>query len=274
MRSTYFSIGLASALVLGTGGSAVAQRGHGGGHVGGHVGGGHFGGGHLGGGHVGGVGHVGGGHFGGGHLGGGYAGGGRLGGSHFGGAGGGYRSFGHAGHYGYGSGYGYGGWGYGHHSYWPSYGYGYGYGSSYGYPYWPSYDYGYGTDLSFGLPLSAGWGDYYDPVPTYDYSAVPTYGEPVPAEPDPATVAPAPAQPVTLTILLPTPDAELFLDGMATTLQGAERKFQSPPVEPGQNYHYKITARWVANGQTVEQTQDVPVTAGQAVTVDFRGQAQ
>ena len=45
--------------------------------------------------------------------------------------------------------------------------------------------------------------------------------------------------------------------------------FQSPPMEPGGDYRYVVTARWMENGKMVEQERDVPVKAGQEVTVDF-----
>lgn len=221
MRSTFLLFGLASALALGVGGTALARPGHGGGH---------FGASHVGGGHVGGMAHFGGG----GHYGGGWGGG-----SHFGGVAG-RGAWSRGGHWGYGYG--------------PSFGFGY------GYP--------YGSGLYLGVPLAADWADDYGEVPAYDYSAVPTYGEVVPAGPD--TVPAATAQPVTLTVLVPTADAELSLNGTAMTLQGVERKFQSPPLMPGQSYHYQVTAKWVDNGRPVEQTLDVPVAAGQAVTMDFR----
>jgi uncharacterized protein (TIGR03000 family) len=192
-------------------------------------------------------------HFGGGHVGGAAHSGGGRGGSHFGGGVAGHGAWGHAGRYGYGS----GRWGHG-------YGYGPAFGFGNGYPYGAYYGgYPYGTDLDFGPPVGADWSD--------DFGQAPMYGDVPPAE---SGAAPAAAQPVTLTILLPKSDAAVSLDGTATTLRGTKRDFQSPPLLPGVNYHYKVTAKWTENGQPVEQTQDVPVTAGQAVTVDFRGQTR
>jgi uncharacterized protein (TIGR03000 family) len=75
---------------------------------------------------------------------------------------------------------------------------------------------------------------------------------------------------VTLDVRVPTPAAEVFVEGGRTTSRGTERTFVSPKLEPGQRFTYEIRARWVGqDGKEVEQTRRVPVTPGQTVTVDF-----
>jgi uncharacterized protein (TIGR03000 family) len=71
-----------------------------------------------------------------------------------------------------------------------------------------------------------------------------------------------------VTVVVPA-DAEVLFDGEATTLTGGTRTFISPPLEAGKKYRYEITAKWTANGEKVEQTRKVPVTAGARVRVDF-----
>ena len=105
--------------------------------------------------------------------------------------------------------------------------------------YWPYY----GSGVYWGTP-------YYYGSPVYSYAA-PTYEPPV-TYTSPATVT-TEEQPVMLTVLVPNADAKVFLNGTATTLKGEERVFQSPPMDPGKNYQYTVTARWMKDGKMVEQ---------------------
>ena len=75
---------------------------------------------------------------------------------------------------------------------------------------------------------------------------------------------------VEMTVILPTADAELWFGKAATTQRGKERVFHSPDLEPGQAFVYKVKARWMNNGQPVEQERQLNVRAGQTITVTFR----
>ena len=99
---------------------------------------------------------------------------------------------------------------------------------------------------------------------TYCRSRQPTL---FPALPPPTLPQP---QPVILNVLVPRDDAQVFLGTAATTSTGTERRFESPPMQPGKRYQYTVTARWMQDGKMVEQKRDVPVQAGQEITVDFR----
>jgi uncharacterized protein (TIGR03000 family) len=127
--------------------------------------------------------------------------------------------------------------------------------------------YGHRPRLGWGAGIYLG-SPYYDDSPYYN--SVPGY-EPLPVEP---YTAPAAAQSATLTILVPAPNAEVFLSGVSMDSAGEQRTFQSPPLEVGADYQYVVKARWMEGGQMVEQTRDVPVQAGQQVTVDFREPAR
>jgi uncharacterized protein (TIGR03000 family) len=63
--------------------------------------------------------------------------------------------------------------------------------------------------------------------------------------------------------------AELWFDGHATSLTGADRSFTTPALEPRQDYVYEVRAHWDANGKPVDQTRKVTVHAGDRVVVDF-----
>lgn len=66
------------------------------------------------------------------------------------------------------------------------------------------------------------------------------------------------------------PQATLEVQGARTRKTGAERKFISPPLQPGTNYQYTLVARWEPNGySTMARTYKVDVKAGQTVTVDM-----
>ncbi|MBP3959727.1 TIGR03000 domain-containing protein [Gemmata sp. G18] len=72
-----------------------------------------------------------------------------------------------------------------------------------------------------------------------------------------------------LSVKVPQPSADVFVDGKKTAQTGTDRIFESPPLESGQAYKYTITARWLERGQTVEASREVTGTPGEVVRVDF-----
>jgi uncharacterized protein (TIGR03000 family) len=63
--------------------------------------------------------------------------------------------------------------------------------------------------------------------------------------------------------------AELWFDGRKTVQTGTQRTFMTPVLEKGSSYHYEVRASWIRDGQRVEETRSVPVTAGGRVSVTF-----
>ena len=51
--------------------------------------------------------------------------------------------------------------------------------------------------------------------------------------------------------------------------RGADRSFASPALTPGKTYTYEVKARWMEDGQPVEQTRRVKVEANRTSTVEF-----
>jgi len=109
--------------------------------------------------------------------------------------------------------------------------------------------------------------------------AAPT--EPAPpapgALPEPAP-EPAPAMPKTsatsaensgiLTVWVPN-DAKVTVNGIETRSTGSRRQFVSYGLKPGLSYKYVVRAQIVRNGQVVEDTRDVVLTAGRITAVAF-----
>jgi uncharacterized protein (TIGR03000 family) len=71
-----------------------------------------------------------------------------------------------------------------------------------------------------------------------------------------------------LTVRVP-PDAKVWFDDEPTSQQGPVRNFDSPPIDPGQEYTYDIRAQWRQGDREVERTKHVVVEAGKDITVDF-----
>jgi uncharacterized protein (TIGR03000 family) len=208
-------------------------------------------------------------HGGGGCYGGGYGGcygGGGYGGCHGGGYGGCYGGGGYGccgGGYGGGYGYGWGGGGY-YSSYMPYATGAYGYASdgtpmyyqgtpmySNGAPmYYSNTPSGYG----YGVPINQGDRRYYDDQSrnAEQLGAPQARGE----------------APATIVVRLPA-DAKLTIDGSRTRSTEGVRTFTSPPLQPGKEYQYSLTAEVMRDGKKVERTRDVTVRAGQQSEVTF-----
>jgi uncharacterized protein (TIGR03000 family) len=50
---------------------------------------------------------------------------------------------------------------------------------------------------------------------------------------------------------------------------GAIRAFVSPPVAPGRDFYYQVTAKWQKGGKEVTRTQRITVHAGDVIHVKF-----
>jgi uncharacterized protein (TIGR03000 family) len=79
--------------------------------------------------------------------------------------------------------------------------------------------------------------------------------------------------PASVTVIVPA-DADVFFDGSPTSETGTERTFATPPLPVGKKYHYDIEAQWTADGQPVDKTRKILVTAGANVRVDFTNSQQ
>jgi uncharacterized protein (TIGR03000 family) len=71
------------------------------------------------------------------------------------------------------------------------------------------------------------------------------------------------------TVRVPDPNAEVWFQNYRTQQVGAVRQFQSESLDPNSNYTFQVRARWMQNGQMMDQTRQVSAHAGQSYLVDF-----
>jgi uncharacterized protein (TIGR03000 family) len=76
------------------------------------------------------------------------------------------------------------------------------------------------------------------------------------------------AAPARVVVKLPA-SARLWVDQVACPLEGTERSFDTPALEPGQRYVYTLRVELERDGRRAEETRRVPLVAGQRVEVDF-----
>jgi uncharacterized protein (TIGR03000 family) len=160
-------------------------------------------------------------------------------------------------------GYPYGGYGYGGYGY-AGYGYG-GYGSWYPYSSWYPYTSGYGY----------GYSDYGNSYPDYAYSdngiATDNYGGYPPAD-EGYAASPSYTESTTSRIVITAPPgANIWVEGVKIASGGdAVHTFQTPPLNPDQQYRYRLRATWTGpDDRTVDQSQEVVFSAGAGVAVRF-----
>jgi uncharacterized protein (TIGR03000 family) len=148
------------------------------------------------------------------------------------------------------------GWGWGWRGGW---GGGGGYGSSYVYDDYDPYS-------------SSGPSDYYRMYPPTDVYGVPLAEGPYGAgEGDQGNGRADNVAKVT--VQMPGPNATIWFNGARMLARGSTLTYTTPPLDPGQYYHYKVKVRWMENGKPQELTRNLDVRAKTPVTLDFsRGQ--
>ena len=130
--------------------------------------------------------------------------------------------------------------------------------------YTPSYSY-YTPSYSYSTP------SYSYSTPSYSYYTTPSNSVVTsnPVITQTSFYEPSDSRKSLLTVIVPTTDAQVWLNGTLMSSQGIERLYSSPPLDAG-NYTYSVKAQWMMDGKPVEQLRDVTVRAGQRSSVDFR----
>ncbi|MCE9565611.1 MAG: TIGR03000 domain-containing protein [Planctomycetes bacterium] len=126
----------------------------------------------------------------------------------------------------------------------------------------------------------------------FDGTNLPSNGLPTPLTPAPnglptpldqprpvPPAPPAPGEPITttaaqggslvLSVKVPQPYAQVFVDGVKTNQIGTDRVFDSPPLAAGKEFRYEIVVKWIERGATREEKRIVTGTPGEVVRVDF-----
>jgi uncharacterized protein (TIGR03000 family) len=185
---------------------------------------------------------------------------------------GGVRPGAYSGAYRFYNGPGYGGsYGYGYRPYYAAYRPFFGfYAPYYGYnDYWPGYYASYVPyygGLGFpSYPLIAGLADSY--APPVAGGQAPIAGGQAPNQPQ----AEQPPRDGAAHLQLTVPEnAEVLIDGTATTQTGSTREFVTPQLNPGSKYVYKVTVRSQdAAGKVREDTRDIRFQADDWFSIDF-----
>lgn len=144
----------------------------------------------------------------------------------------------------------------------------YGYQSGYGYP---GYNQGYPGGYVQTPGTMYGYPGYYTPnqqftTPQYGYVQQPYQMNQA------GGVTQAMYQPTgnaaRLTVKLPA-NAKLWVENHEMQQTGPVRVMNSPPLQPGQTYHYTLKAQWDDNGKQETQERTVNIQAGADATVDF-----
>jgi len=87
----------------------------------------------------------------------------------------------------------------------------------------------------------------------------------------PSTTSTTADKPATITVMVPSADAQVWFDDNLVTQTGKERSLTTGNLADGKSYDYKVRAKWTDDsGKKVEQAKTVTVKAGQTSTADFR----
>jgi uncharacterized protein (TIGR03000 family) len=73
----------------------------------------------------------------------------------------------------------------------------------------------------------------------------------------------------TIEVRVPVVEAEVFFEAINTRQTGLKRQFQTPLIQAGATYFYKVRAHWKQDGKEVDQVRTVPVRANESFVVDF-----
>lgn len=89
------------------------------------------------------------------------------------------------------------------------------------------------------------------------------------AAPDtPAQANTQSAQPAEIIIHV-SPDAVIWVDGKRLQSGGAERRFVTPPLQPGRKYSYDFQVSWTSGGRARTRDRHVSFQAGDRIVLDF-----
>ena len=74
-------------------------------------------------------------------------------------------------------------------------------------------------------------------------------------------------------MVVPNSQATVWFGGYKTNSTGTERAYQTPALQPGSSYDYKVKVTYTQDGQQLVQERTISVAAGQAQVIDFTDRA-
>jgi uncharacterized protein (TIGR03000 family) len=77
-----------------------------------------------------------------------------------------------------------------------------------------------------------------------------------------------------INVLVPSSNAQLWLDGNEVKGDGLSRRLLTPELNPGVNYTMRVSAQWLNKGKLIQRTQAVRVGRGQTVEVNFAAETK
>lgn len=122
--------------------------------------------------------------------------------------------------------------------------------------------------------VGLGWHGYRSPSPRHVPLNVSVYpaanaGPSVSVVESAPAVTPAGEPCLRLTVRVPDANAAVWIGNAETTQRGAERLFESPPLEGGKTYKYEVVAKWTDGGRERAESRTVLGKPGQTIAVDF-----
>jgi len=91
-------------------------------------------------------------------------------------------------------------------------------------------------------------------------------GQELPPLADTPAAEPAPAE---VEVILPDAKALVWFNGKRMSATGEVRTFATPPLEPGRDFSYDVTAAWHEGARLVTDRRTVAVSAGGTTLLDF-----
>lgn len=108
------------------------------------------------------------------------------------------------------------------------------------------------------------------PLTVNVWPTVEPFGRTASGQPTAPVPVPAPGNGcMILSVKVPQPAAEIFVDGVKTGQKGTDRLFESPVCPSGQEIRYEVTARWMEGGAIREEKRIATGTPGEVVRLDF-----
>jgi uncharacterized protein (TIGR03000 family) len=137
----------------------------------------------------------------------------------------------------------------------------------------PAAGYTYGAPSFYAPGYVYGAPGFY--APSNPYAAPYSYAAPSSAAQSAAYYGAGPSGDRSAVINMRVPaNAVVKFGSEKTTQTGAERRFISPPLQPGRGYTYDVQVQWKDGERTVDRHRTVDVRAGQQVNVDLTGSGE